>query len=125
MKTRGTATDKLADVIQALQLVRKSGRLTAQRDVSDGIAEIGIIVFREGQVIDASVGQLKGADAFKKLVVWTRCHFLFEPAPSASPPVAPSTPPAGASPRSGSGVYADDSEWRYTQQHSDEYLAIT
>jgi hypothetical protein len=123
MKTRGTATDKLVDVIQALQLVRKSGRLTAQRDVSDGIAEVGIIVFREGQVIDASVGQLRGADAFKKLVVWTRCHFLFEP--SASPPVAPSPPPSEASPRSGSGLQENDAQWRYTQQHSDEYPAIT
>jgi hypothetical protein len=129
MKTHGTATDKLADVIQALQLVRKSGRLTAQRDASDGIAEIGIIVFREGQVIDASVGQLRGADAFKKLVVWTRCHFLFEAVPAASPPIAPSSPTLGAFPRSESGgnagVNDNDAEWRHPQQHSDEYLTIT
>lgn len=120
MKTRGTATDKLADVIQALQLVRKSGRLTAQRDVADGIAEIGIIVFREGQVIDASVGQLRGADAFKKLVVWTRCHFVFESAPSASPPVPPPFPQSGIFPRIGSGIR----EQRNAHEQSGEHLAI-
>lgn len=93
MKTRGTATDKLVDVIQALQLVRKTGLLTAQRDADD-IAEVGMIAFRDGQVIDASVGQMRGADAFKKLVMWTRCHFVFEPASPASPPLA-AHPPLG------------------------------
>lgn len=121
MKTRGTATDKLADVIQALQLVRKSGHLTAQRDATDGIAEVGIIAFRDGQVVDASVGQLRGADAFKKLVVWTRCHFIFKSAlPESPPPVALPPPQSGAP--TGSG--RSDTEWRYRQEPPDEYLSI-
>ncbi len=115
MKIRGTATDKLADVIQALQLVRKTGLLTVQRDTPGDIAEVGKIAFRDGQVIDAGVGQLRGADAFKKLVMWTRCHFVFEPI-LPTPPPAPALPP----PRSGStGI-----ERRNTQELPDEYLSV-
>lgn len=93
MKTRGTATDKLADVIQALQLVRKTGLLTVQRDATGGMSEEGKIAFRDGQVVDAGVGQLRGADAFKKLVMWTRCHFVFESFPSTPPPLVALPPP--------------------------------
>src|SRR5450432_349574 len=96
MKTRGTATDKLADVIQALQLVRKTGLLTVQRDATEGMSEEGKIAFRDGQVVDAVAGQLRGADAFKKLVMWTRCHFVFEPvAPTPPSPIALPSPRAG------------------------------
>jgi hypothetical protein len=115
MKTRGTATDKLADVIQALQLVRKTGLLTAQRDAPGSISEEGKIAFRDGQVVDAIVGQLRGADAFKKLVMWTRCHFVFEPvAPTLPPPVALLPSRAGNK----------GTEWRNTQESSGEYLSV-
>jgi hypothetical protein len=113
MKTRGTATDKLADVIQSLQLVHKSGRLTVQRDAVDGITEVGVIAFHEGQVVDAGVGQLKGADAFKKLLVWTRCHFIFEPVPPAS---------VAAPPASGSGRSGED--WGSLQESPNEYVPV-
>ncbi len=120
MKTRGTATDKLADVIQSLQLVHKSGRLTVQRDGADGNTEVGIIAFRDGQIVDASVGQLRGEDAFKKLLVWTRCHFIFEPAPPAS--IVAALPPGRSGPLPGSG--RGDTGWGYTQEPSSEYLSI-
>ena len=87
MKTRGTATDKLADVIQTLQLVRKTGLLTVQRDVPGGISEVGTIAFHDGQIINADVGRMRGADAFKKLMMWTRCYFVFEPVSPSSPPL--------------------------------------
>ena len=121
MKTRGTATDKLADVIQSLQLVHKSGRLTAQRD-ADGRTEVGVIVFRDGQVVDASVGQLRSADAFKKLVVWTRCHFVFEPDASAPPGPAALLPPRSSGPLSRPG--RSGTEWGYAQEPSNDYLSI-
>src|SRR5450631_2993053 len=115
MKTRGTATDKLADVIQALQLVRKTGLLTVQRDATEGISEEGKIAFRDGQVVDAAVGQLRGADAFKKLVMWTRCHFVFEPvSPTLPTPVAPPAP----------RVENRGIEWRNTQESPGEYLSV-
>jgi len=90
MKTRGTATDKLADVIQALELVHKTGYLFVQDDTPGNVAEEGMIIFHDGQVIDASVGRLRGADAFKKLVAWTTCHFVFENTPEV-PTVLPSS----------------------------------
>ncbi len=65
MKPRGTVTNKLTDVIQVLQLARKTGLLTIQRDAGNNLLEQGTITFHEGQVIDAHVGQLKGEDAFK------------------------------------------------------------
>jgi hypothetical protein len=115
MKTRGTATDKLADVIQALQLVRKTGLLTVQRDATEGMSEEGKIAFRDGQVVDAVAGQLRGADAFKKLVMWTRCHFVFEPvAPTPPSPIALPSPRAGNK----------GAEWRNTQESSGEYLSV-
>lgn len=88
MKLHGTATEKLADVIQVLQLVHKTGLLTAQRDGANGALEQGTVMFQDGQVIDANVGSLKGNDAFKKLLSWTACHFIFQP----SSPKTASTP---------------------------------
>jgi hypothetical protein len=80
MKIRGTTTDRLADVIQSLQFIRKSGLLTVEREVPGDFSELGTITFRDGKIIDANVGQSKGAEAFHKLVSWTTCRFLFEPA---------------------------------------------
>jgi hypothetical protein len=94
MKIRGTATDRLNDVIQSLQLVRRSGLLTVERDGPGNSSELGTIVFREGRVIDANVGQLRGADAFRVLSSWTTCRFLFEASPS--PSISSSTAPLPA-----------------------------
>src|SRR5947209_7542441 len=84
MKIRGTTTDRLADVIQSLQFIRKSGLLTVERDDPSGFSELGTITFRDGTIIDANIGQLRGAEAFSRLVTWTTCRFLFEPASRAS-----------------------------------------
>lgn len=78
MKIRGTTTDRLADVIQSLQFIRKSGLLTVERDDPSGFSELGTILFRDGTIIDANVGRLRGPEAFSKLVTWTTCRFLFE-----------------------------------------------
>jgi Domain of unknown function (DUF4388) len=115
MKTRGTATDKLADVIQALQLVRKTGLLAVRRDSTGGMSEEGKIAFRDGQVVDAIVGQLRGADAFKKLVMWTRCHFVFESFPPTPPPLA-----ALPSPRAEN----NGTQWRNPQESTGAYLSV-
>lgn len=86
MKLRGSATDKLADVVQVLQLVHKTGLLQVQRSTVDNFVEQGTITFQDGQVIDASTGQFRGSDAFKKLLTWTACHFVFEPTLSTTTP---------------------------------------
>ncbi|MDQ2714657.1 MAG: DUF4388 domain-containing protein [Chloroflexota bacterium] len=90
MKMRGTATDKLADVIQMLLFVHKTGILTVQRENSTHSLEEGSLFLREGQIADAAIGNLRGVDALKKLNTWTKCYFVFQAlSPSASSPLAP------------------------------------
>lgn len=92
---RGTATDKLADVIQMLLFVQKTGILTVQRENPDKSVEEGSLFLREGQIADAMIGNVRGADALKKLSTWTRCYFVFQTlSPSASSPFSPQTPSA-------------------------------
>ena len=95
LKMRGTPTDGLADVIQSLQLIHKSGLLVAERDGPSNSSELGRIAFHHGQVIDAEVGQLRGAEAFRNLLTWTSWCFIFEPLSDASRPL--SSPPTSAS----------------------------
>ena len=91
MKMRGTATDKLADVIQMLLFVHKTGILTVQRENANHALEEGSLFLRDGQIADALIENLRGTDALKKLSTWTRCYFVFQAlAPSASSPFAPS-----------------------------------
>lgn len=78
MKIRGTATDKLADVIQMLTFVHKTGVLTAQREGSEKNLEECSIFFQEGQIVNASVDHLRGADALKKISTWRTCYFVFQ-----------------------------------------------
>jgi hypothetical protein len=85
MKSRGTATDKLADVVQVLQIARKTGVLTVTRDGMDGSSEQGQIVLQNGQITGADVGSLRGNEAFKKLITWKTCYFIFLTSPSSVP----------------------------------------
>jgi len=120
MKFHGTATEKLADVIQALQFVHKTGLLTAQRDGINGSLEQGTVTFQGGQVIEASVGSLRGSDAFKKLLSWTSCHFIFQPS---SPKTASS--PLSLSPL---GAAKDDrlsSDRGYQQEPSNGQILVS
>jgi hypothetical protein len=100
MKLRGTATNKLADVIQMLQLVHRTGLLRVQHAV-DNIVEEGSITFQDGQVMNANAGITQGSDAYKKLMTWTTCHFVFEALPSSASPALP--PPSAPSARPATG----------------------
>jgi len=75
---RETMTDRLADVIQVAQLGRKTGVLTAERGSGITVEE-GTITFVDGQVISASVGELKGLKALNRLNTWGACRFAFVP----------------------------------------------
>ena len=94
MKIRGTSTNQLSDVIQTLSIARKTGVLVVEREDNAGSSELGTITFNNGQVTNADIGSLRGADAFKKLNAWKTCHFLFQ-SPSATAPShpSPSQPP--------------------------------
>jgi hypothetical protein len=79
---RDTATDRLSNVIQVIQLGKKSGLLTVER--GEGITfEEGAITFVNGQAREAHVGKYTGIDAFNWLNTWGPCLFAFTPATSA------------------------------------------
>jgi hypothetical protein len=76
---RGTVTDRLLNVIQVLQLGKKTGHLTVERDEGKG-QEKGEIIFIQGQVTQAYGGNLRGQEALNWLSTWGACRFIFVPA---------------------------------------------
>ncbi|SRR5579884_596403 len=98
---RGTATDKLVDVIQMLQMSRKTGILHVNRDAPDNTVEQGAVMLQNGQITDASLGPYRGAEAFQRLQGWASCYFVFQasaPPPQGARPNSPSLPPIQMSP---------------------------
>jgi hypothetical protein len=73
---QGIATDQLINVIQVLQLGRKTGELKAERQSGPQI-EIGVLKFVHGQVTFAQCGQLNGQSALQCLQSWGQCRFVF------------------------------------------------
>lgn len=73
---RGTVTDRLLNVIQVLQLGKKTGHLTIERDEGKG-QEKGEIIFVQGQVTQAYGGNLRGQEALNWLSTWGACRFIF------------------------------------------------
>ncbi|HEY3992832.1 MAG TPA: DUF4388 domain-containing protein [Ktedonobacteraceae bacterium] len=73
-----TETDRLANVIQVLQLGQKTGRLIAERNEGPQF-EQGIITFVSGQVVQANLNQIQGPEAFSRLKNWGMCRFAFTP----------------------------------------------
>ena len=91
MEMFGTATDNLNDVMQALSLARKTGVLTVQIARAGASPELGTITFQHGQVVDAQVSSLRGADALRKLNARGSCQFVFQ-ATSSTTTSSPSSP---------------------------------
>jgi hypothetical protein len=78
---RGTTTDQLNNVIQVIQLGRKTGVLTVERGEGTNL-EGGEISFVNGQITHAHIGQLDGQKAMNWLSTWGNCRFLFTPSGS-------------------------------------------
>ena len=75
---RGTTTDNLLNIVQVIQLGRKTGILTTER--GEGVTrEEGKLVFVHGQIIEADSGYLVGQQALNWLKTWGVCRFLFVP----------------------------------------------
>ncbi len=87
-----TLTDRLANVIEVIQLGRKTGILMAERDTGS-MLEQGMITFVKGQVTQASIGQHIGSLAFNMLKTWGTCRFTFAPSEASqiTQPLAPVT----------------------------------
>ncbi|GHO85017.1 DUF4388 domain-containing protein [Dictyobacter formicarum] len=73
---RGIATDQLMNVIQVLQLGRKTGQLSIERG-EEPHREWGEITFVQGRIISAQSGQLEGQTAMDWLQTWGPCRFIF------------------------------------------------
>jgi len=73
---RGIATDQLMNVIQVLQLGRKTGQLSIERG-EEPHREWGEITFLQGRIISAQSGQLEGQTAMDWLQSWGPCRFIF------------------------------------------------
>lgn len=99
-KPRVTATDRLANVIEVVELGQRTGLLSMERG-SGSVLEEGELYFVSGRVIHASLAGLRGREALSALSRWGPCRFAFDreaprPAPnisSATP--APESPPPG------------------------------
>ena len=88
-----TITNSLADVIQVIQLSRKSGVLTVERGEGETFEE-GMITFVNGQVVEAQTVAFNGQNALSWLSSWGPCRFAFIPTPTSEIPSIPlvSTP---------------------------------
>jgi hypothetical protein len=73
---RGTATDHVNNVLQVLELGRKSGHLYVERGEGER-TEKGELVFHAGRIVDAHCGQHQGMAAFYWLQQWGPCRFIF------------------------------------------------
>lgn len=103
-KSRVTATDRLANVIEVVELGQRTGLLSAERG-SGSVLEEGEIYFVSGRVIYAALAGLRGREALAALSRWGPCRFAFDrdvapPAPNimsqSGPydrPSEPRTPP--------------------------------
>lgn len=64
----------LPDVIQLVSVSGKTGAFEIQ-----GEQETGKIYLREGQIIDAVVGRLRGDSAVYEMAIWSQGNFSFNP----------------------------------------------
>lgn len=72
----GTTTDNLANVIQLIQLGRKTGTLRVERG-KGATHEEGYITFVQGQITQAQGGQRTNQAALTWLSTWDACRFAF------------------------------------------------
>jgi hypothetical protein len=73
---RGITTDQFINILQVIQLGRKTGRLVVERGTGMQREE-GEILFDYGRVVNAYSGQLTGEAALTRLKTWGTCRFIF------------------------------------------------
>ncbi|HVH47629.1 MAG TPA: response regulator [Labilithrix sp.] len=60
----------VVDLLQTFEISRKSGSITFKSE-----SRLGYVWFRDGKVIDAEVGALRGEEAVYRLLVWSEADF--------------------------------------------------
>ena len=92
-KPRVTTADRLSNVIEVVELGRRSGLLTVERGSNQAL-EQGEVYFSQGRAIYALVEGLRGREALTVLAGWGQCRFAFEPNASRPAPNVVAPPPA-------------------------------
>jgi hypothetical protein len=112
---RGTETSNLVNVIDVIQLGRKTGVLTVERE-ANGHLELGEITFTNGQVTRARSNHYlstEGQAAFRWLRTWEACRFLFEATQATgrtTGPLPTTTRPLPAAPSSAVDVHNSETQ---------------
>jgi hypothetical protein len=93
-KPRVTATDRLSNVIDVVEMGRRTGLLSVERG-SGSVLEVGEMYFVNGNPTYASLAGLRGREALNALSHWGPCRFAFDsedipPAPNIFPSTDPS-----------------------------------
>ena len=90
-----TTTNSLADLIQVIQLGRRSGVLSVERGEGTSFEE-GMITFVNGQVVNAKASLFNLQDPLHWLKSWGACRYEFIPTPTSQIPSVspPNRPPA-------------------------------
>jgi len=110
-KPRVTTADRLSNIIEVVELGRRSGLLTVERG-SQHALEQGEVYFLQGRAIYALVEGLRGREALSVLAGWGQCRFAFEtnvPAPAPNIAAPQPIPPAhrgSSAPSQQNGAYA-------------------
>lgn len=76
-KARDTATDRLSNIIEVVELGRRTGLLAAERGIGPSFEE-GEIYFVGGRALYASLMHLRGRQALTALGQWGPCNFSFD-----------------------------------------------
>jgi CheY-like chemotaxis protein len=74
----------LGDLLELFHVSRKTGNVEVVRGLGRSRRQVGRIVLRAGDVIDASVGDVRGEKALFRLLAWDRGSFAFKPGASGS-----------------------------------------
>jgi hypothetical protein len=88
-RQRATHADRVSQVIEVIELGRRTGLLSVERDVG-AVLEEGDLYFLNGQAIYASTGTQSGRSALETLRTWGACRFVFlsdipKPVPNIGP----------------------------------------
>src|SRR5271165_185752 len=92
-KPRVTATDRLSNVVEVVQMGRRTGLLSVERG-SGSVLEVGEIYFVSGSPVYASLAGLRGREALAALAQWGPCRFAFDGTVPPPLPNITSTDPA-------------------------------
>ena len=99
-KPRVTATDQLANVVEVVELGRRTGLLSVERG-SGSVLEEGEIYFVAGRAVYASLAGLRGREALTALSRWGPCRFTFDVTEPRPVPNIPAGPPPSQAPITG------------------------